>query len=157
MQRLHLNDAGQNDARQIKRPASAFPARADIYVCDQCGQDVTKYLRPGRAHVWSPMGPEIHVCSCGQQFLTGATEWHHFRYSERKRRLHQSVGLPFIFSAMLAIPGLGIYLLFQRSKVALVTALVIAVFPFLIFLIPFWVDVAASMWRTRMSSSSRLR
>jgi len=41
-----------------KVPASAFPSPADVYVCDKCGRDITKYFRRGQAHAWKPMRPE---------------------------------------------------------------------------------------------------
>jgi hypothetical protein len=66
----------------ITLPASAFPNRADVYVCDKCGRDITKHLRPGQSHTWAPMGRERYLCLCGQKYLTGAREWDHF--SERE-------------------------------------------------------------------------
>jgi hypothetical protein len=35
--------------------ASCFAERADIYVCDKCGRDLTKRFRPGQSHSWTPM------------------------------------------------------------------------------------------------------
>jgi hypothetical protein len=142
----------------IRLPASAFPSAADLYVCDKCGRDITKHLHPGRAHTWAPMGPERYACSCGQKYLTGATEWDHFGERERKHRVRDTFGLGVLFSAMSSIPGLLVYLalhfVFGLRRGALVTGLVIAAAPFVLMQITFWPDVVASMWRTRAGASS---
>jgi hypothetical protein len=134
-------------------PASAFPSPADTYVCDKCGTDITKYLRPGQAHVWKPMGPERYLCDCGQKYLTGATEWDHLGDWERKNRIRQTLGIGIFFSVLSSVIGLVGYLILRRSNSALTGALVIAAFPFLLVHIPFWASVAASMWRTRVGTS----
>jgi hypothetical protein len=59
----------------VKRPASEFPEAADVYVCDKCGRDMTRHLYRGRAHVRQPLGPVRYFCCCGQDYLSGATEW----------------------------------------------------------------------------------
>jgi DNA-directed RNA polymerase subunit RPC12/RpoP len=111
----------------IRLPASAFPSRADLYVCDKCGRDITKHLHPGRAHAWAPMGSERYACSCGQKYLTGATEWDHLGGHGRKRRVRDTFGLGVLFSAMSSIPGLLVYLalhfVFGLRREALVTGL----------------------------------
>lgn len=140
---LKLSNSGRTRLR-----ASLFPVRADVYVCDQCGTDVTKYLRHTRSHAWTPMGPERHRCECGREFLTGAVEWDHLADRQRQGRIRDSVGLPFFFSMILLVPSLVVYFLLHRSREALVAALVIIGFP-LLLTIPFWLSVFASMRRTR--------
>ena len=34
-----------------KLPASRFPEPADVYFCDKCGRDESRYLHQGQAHV----------------------------------------------------------------------------------------------------------
>lgn len=141
----------------VKLPASAFPDRAAVYVCDKCGRDVTKYFRPGQAHVWAPMGPERYRCVCGQRYLTGATEWDHFSDWERNRSVRDTLGLGVLFSAMSSILGLLAYLVlhlvFGLREGALFTGLVITVLPFFLMQITFWPEVVASMWRTRIGAA----
>src|SRR5258706_3114128 len=142
----------------LKLPASAFPSRADVYECDKCGRDVTKQFRPGRAHVWKPMGPERYQCRCGQKYLTGATEWDHLGSWERKNRIRQSFGLGVLFSAMCSVIGLVAYLYlrfgFGLPEAAFITALVITAAPFLLMNVSFWLSVIASIWRTRVGTST---
>jgi hypothetical protein len=140
-----------------KLPASAFPDRADVYVCDKCGRDITKHFRPGQAHVWAPMGDERHRCLCGKTYLTGATEWDHFGDWERNRRIRDTLGLGALFSVMSSIPGLLAYLVvrfvFGLREGALVVGLIIAFLPFSLMQIGFWPGVVASMWRTRIGTA----
>src|SRR5712691_3427119 len=104
MQRLNLDVP-----HKTQLPASAFPTRADVYVCEKCGRDITRHLQAGQAHVWEPMGPERYRCRCGQTYLTGATEWDHLGDWERKRRVSQTTGLAFLFSVVLSVPGCVVY------------------------------------------------
>jgi hypothetical protein len=134
-------------------PASAFPTPADVYVCDKCGRDVTKHLHRGQAHVWKPVGPNRYQCRFGQKYLTGAMEWDQLGEWERKRRIGQTVGLGILCSAAFSIVGLVVYLALHRSKAALICASAIAALPFLLMNVPFWLDVAASVWRTRVGTS----
>jgi hypothetical protein len=145
-----------NSRPLVKLPASAFPNRADAYMCDKCGRDITKYFRPGRAHVWAPMGPERFQCRCGQKYLTGAAEWDHLGDWERSRRVRGTFGLGILFSIILSIVGLPVYLvlhfIFGLGKGALIAGLAIATFPFFLVQITFWPGVVASMWRTRFGA-----
>jgi hypothetical protein len=140
----------------ITLPACAFPNRADIYVCDKCGRDISKHFRPGRAHVWTPMGPERVRRVCGQKYLTGATEWDHLGDWERNRRVRGTLGLGVFFSAMSSILGFLAYLvlhfIFRLQQGALITGLVIPALPFSLMQIGFWPGVGASIWRTRVGS-----
>jgi hypothetical protein len=136
--------------------ASAFPNRASIYKCDDCERDITKYLHPGKAHVWRAMGPERFQCSCGRKYLTGATEWDHLGNWERHNRISQTVGLGVLFSAMASILGFLVYLVFHFGlgcNEAATIAVGIAALPFVLMQVTFWPFVAASVWRTRVGKS----
>ena len=135
-------------------PASVFPAPADVYVCDKCGRDVTKYLHRGHAHVWQPMGPNRYHCQCGEKYLTGAAEWDYLGEWERKRRIRQTLGIGIFFSVLFSIVGLVVYLALHHSKGTLIGALALTAFPFLLVNVPFWLQVAVSIWRTRVGSSA---
>lgn len=141
----------------VTLPASAFPKRANVYTCDECNRNVTKYLRPREGHVWKPMGPERFQCTCGRKYVTGATEWDHLGDRERRRRISQTVGLGIFLSAMASILGLAVYLLlyfvFDCKQGAAVVALSIAAMPFVLMQVTFWPFVAASIWRTRVGRS----
>lgn len=141
----------------VTLPASAFPKQASLYMCDECNRNVTKYLRPGRAHVWKPMGRERFQCVCGRKYLTGATEWDHLGDWERRNRISQTVGLGIMFSALASILGLLVYLAFyygfECREGAVITGLSIAALPFIFMQVSFWPFVAASMWRTRVGKS----
>jgi len=139
----------------VTLPASAFPARADAYLCDKCERDITKHFRPATSHSWEPMGRERYECLCGQRYLTGAKEWDHLGDRERRRRATVTLVLAVIFSVMAAIPGLLVYMLLHFAlgyrEGALATGLVIAATPFVLIQISFWSAAIASMWRTRIS------
>jgi hypothetical protein len=136
-------------------PASAFPARADAYVCDKCKSDITKHFRPATSHSWEPIGRERYECLCGQRYLTGAKEWDHFGDRERGRRAIGTLVFGVIFSVMASIPGYLAYMLLHSAlgyrEGAVATGLVIAALPFVLIQISFWSAVIASMWRTRIS------
>jgi hypothetical protein len=138
-------------------PASAFPERADRYVCDKCGRDISKHFRGGRAHAQKPMGAERYLCRCGQKYLTGAIEWNHLGEWERARRVRDTFGLGILFSAMFSILGLLAFLvlrfIFDLRKGALIISLVITAFPFVLMQMTFWPDVVRSMWRTGVGPS----
>lgn len=140
----------------ISLPASTFPDKADAYICDKCGRDITKHFRPGESHTWTPMGRERYKCLCGQRYLTGATEWDHFSDWERSRRVRDTLGLGILVSAMFSIPGLLAYVVlhfvFGVREGAGITGWIITVLPFCLIQIGFWPGVVASMWRTRVGT-----
>jgi len=140
----------------ITRPASDFPERANVYVCDNCGRDITRHFRPGQAHVWRPMGPQRYQCFCGKKYLTGAAEWDHLGCWERSSRIRYTLGMGVVFSAMLSVVGFPVYLAlkfaFGLKAGAIGTGLVITAFPFCLMQLGFWPSVFASMWRTRIAS-----
>jgi hypothetical protein len=150
---LDLNPIG---LVKTKLPASAFPQRADVYVCDKCGRDITKYFQPGRAHVHTPMGPERFLCRCGQKYLTGATEWDHLSEWDRKQRTVPIFLFGSVLSVVFAVPGVLVYLALRRSTAALLSALAITALPFVLLVLaqlPGWLAILASIRRTRFGSS----
>ena len=96
--------------RRTRLPASCFPELADIYVCDACGLDITKYLRLPQSHSWRPLGPERYTCACGQRYLTGAVEWDHLGEWERRRRTREIIGLAVLLAVIGGLFGFVLYL-----------------------------------------------
>ena len=139
----------------IKRPASEFPEAADVYLCDKCGRDITAHLYRGRAHVRQPLGPVRYVCRCGQDYLSGATEWDYLSDWEKRQWLWD-IPLIFILFAVVAAYGAVAYLaVVHRGFVMIVLSLLGIPFA-LVFLwlfvlmsaIPF--QIVASILRTRV-------
>lgn len=149
MQTLNL------DPKRIQRPASESPEPADVYVCDKCGRDLTAHLHRGRAHVRPPLGPVRYVCRCGQDYLSGATEWDHLSDSEKRRWL-RDIPLIVILLAGLAAYGAVVYLavlhrtfiMIGLSLIGIPFALVFLLMFILMSSIPF--EIASSIWRTRV-------
>ena len=139
-----------------KLKASKFPERAEVYLCDNCGRDISKHFRPLQSHSWRPMGPERYRRSCGQKYQTGATEWEHLSHGERKRRISQTFAVGFFLSIARSVVGLVLYLglqsVFRVHQAAGIVALTVSVLPLALMQMTFWPGVMASMWRTRFSS-----
>jgi hypothetical protein len=51
------------------------------------------------------MGPERYQCLCGKKYLTGATEWDHFRHWEGSRGIRYTLGLGVLFPTILSVPA----------------------------------------------------
>jgi hypothetical protein len=138
-------------------PASSFPERADVYICDKCARDVTKHFRPRQSHTWAPIGPARFTCRCGQRYVTGAIEWDHLGLPERHSRVRQTFVLAIFLSGIFSILGVLIYFalrfLFDLRQAGFLVALFITALPFVWLQITFWPEVLASMWRTRVGSS----
>jgi hypothetical protein len=119
-------------------------------------RDVSDLVERMSGSLW---GRRCFECLCGQKYLTGATEWDHLGDWERRRRLEQIFGLGILFSAFFLVPGLVVYFALHRSRTAFITAFCIAALPFSLMFVPFSLEVAASMWRTRTSGtgSERIR
>src|SRR5436853_3747309 len=101
-----------NKPEKIQLLASEFPNRADIYICDNCGRDVTKHFRARVSHSYPPYGPDRFVCVCGDTYLSGAIEWDNIGPRERRRRLVNLFGIFFVLFFVLGIFGLPIGLIF---------------------------------------------
>ena len=140
MDLLHLN--------KTRLPASAFPEPAEEYFCDKCERDITKHLHRHGGHGLRMVGREHYLCHCGQKYLTGATEWVHLGW-ERKLHIRSTFGESIVVSVLFAIVGFAIYFGFGRSRAALIVAGVITALPFLLMQAAFWLEVAASIRRTR--------
>jgi hypothetical protein len=138
----------------VTLPAGAFPERADAYVCDKCGRDITEHFRPPTSHSWEPMGPERYECLCGHEYLTGPREWNHLGYPEKRQRVKSTLMFGVLSSVIASIPSLLAYFFlrfaFGLREGALATSLIIIALPFVLIQIKFWPRVIASMWRTRM-------
>jgi hypothetical protein len=141
-----------NKQDPIKRPASSFPERADIYECDNCGADLTKHLRCPVSHSWPPYGPMRCVCQCGRAYLTGAVEWECLSTRERRERLGVIFALSLSLLVVLAIPGAFIGLLIgylAASRMwAIRIGLIIAITPGLCMLVFEIGKISLSIWRT---------
>jgi len=102
------------------------------------------------------MGPDKYVCRCGEKYLTGATEWDYFSERERRKRVGDTFGLGLVFSAMISVLSVVVYLVlhfvFHRSREAFAIAFFITAFPFFLMVVPFGIEVAASVWRTRVGA-----
>jgi hypothetical protein len=142
----------------VKRPASEFPEAADVYVCDKCERDITRHLHRGRAHVRPRLGPVRYSCGCGQDYISGATEWDYLSNWEKRQWL-RDIPLIFIFFAILAGSVSLVYFAVVRRNVILM-ALSFAAIPFgivcfrlfiVMTAIPF--QSAASLLRTRAFGS----
>jgi hypothetical protein len=136
--------------------ASAFPEPADVYLCDKCGSDVTVHLQRGRAHVRQPLGPVRYFCRCGQDYLSGATEWDYLSDWEKRQWLADIPLMCILFTALAGFVVFAYFALVRRSAVMILLSVVGVPFAaaFLrLFIItsavPF--EIAASRWRTRGS------
>ena len=99
------------------------------------------------------MGPNRYQCQCGEKYLSGASEWDYLGEWERKRRIRQTLGIGTFLSLPFSMIGLVVHLALHHSKGALIGGTVLAALPFLLVNVPFWLQVAASIWRTRVGSS----
>ena len=142
---------------QVKLPASAFPKSADFYICDKCGQDITMQLHPPRSHALPPIGPERYQCRCGEKYATGAIEWDHLSDWKRRNQIREVFIFGILLSVMSIVISGPVYFVlrheFNAARVALVAAVLITAFPFCAISIPFLLDLAASVSRTRSGTS----
>jgi hypothetical protein len=152
MQALNLDP---KQAPVIKRPASEFPDAADVYLCDECGRDITSHLHRGRAHVRQPLGPVRYVCRCGQDYLSGATEWDYLSVWKKRQWLRD---FPLIFISFAAVAAYGAvayfaavhrgFIIILLSLLGIPFALAFLGLFFLMVATPF--QIVASILRTRV-------
>jgi hypothetical protein len=140
-------------------PGSAFPERADVYVCDNCDADITKYLRLHAAHARPAYGPMRYRCVCGTKYLTGTLEWDDLSSRQQRSRV---LDLPatflfgFVIMWIVALPvGLIAWLIFHTVKAGLVVALVVAMVPALVFPVIEVAGILRSIIRTRFISGEQ--
>jgi len=143
-------------------PASRFPDSAEVYFCDDCGKDLTKYLHQGKAHVWRQLAPAWFVCRCGRKYLSGAAEWDNLSNWEQRQRVRQ-LGVGLVLFALLSISCTLAYFGWRHRSVALLALLAIALIPSVVvaklfgFVLLDAFEIAASIWRTRFSGRSASR
>ena len=98
------------------------------------------------------MGAQRYVCRCGRKWLSGKVEWDHLGDWERKRRLGETLLLSVLSSVASAATASVIYFALHAIGIgggAFLTAIVIAVLPAVLIILPFVFHVAASILRTR--------
>jgi hypothetical protein len=141
-------------------PASRYPERADVYLCDKCGEDLTRRFFVRKGHGSTPLGPPTFYCLCGARYLSGTREWDQMEANEKRtalRFMRISALLAFPPLISLAATALGFY---QHEK-----GLTISGFTFLVLTSPLSLflvfsflsirDIAASIYRTRISKGRR--
>jgi hypothetical protein len=132
---------------------SKYPEWAQVYVCDQCGADLTKFVRRGwGSHGANRIGPASRTCSCGKVFETGYVEWDHLTSVEQR---HESRGfLPLLLIVLVVSAGLGVpigfltYETFGSWKAGFVGTMLAGGLLVLYVNLSFWVTVTASRRRT---------
>ena len=140
-------------------PASRFPDPAEVYFCDNCGRDLTKYLHQGKAHVWRQLAPAWFVCRCGRKYLSGAAEWDNLSNWEQRQRVRQ-LGVGLVLFALLSISCTLAYFGWRHRSVALLALLAIALIPSIViaklfgFVLLDTFETAASIWRSQLRSGS---
>jgi hypothetical protein len=140
-------------------PGARFSEPADAYFCDDCGRDITKHLHRGQAHVRQPIGPVRYVCICGKSYPSGATEWDYLSQWAKRQWLSDLWFGGLLFVLLLIPVGLG-YAAWRRHSVILLAVFSAVLILALVFLRLFgimllgFVDIARSMWRTRVRSIS---
>jgi hypothetical protein len=135
-------------------PASRFPDPADLYFCDNCGEDLTKGLYRDQAPLWQPLRPMWCVCQCGCKYLSGGSEWDDLTAWEREQRIAQ-LSIGFVLFALLVIPVLLAYFALRYGGAALLAIVGIALIPSVLAAKPMGFalldvyEIIASIWRTR--------
>lgn len=155
--------AASMDALNLNTPprkllAGQFPAPADEYICDRCGQDITKYLYHGQAHVRRPLGPIRYTCQCGQSYLSGRTEWDYLSNWAKRQWLMDIVLALVLLSGLAGFGILAYFAVTHRSAVLLtiasmLLALSIPLVPLYLAILAIPASIAASLWRTRIRGS----
>jgi hypothetical protein len=62
------------------------------YFCEQCGADLTKFVRRRNPEASPLIGKDTGVCRCGREYLTGLIEWDHLT-TEQKRKIYKRLAL----------------------------------------------------------------
>lgn len=139
-------------------PVSRFPAKADRYVCDLCGRDVTRKVHRVHGHGGPIIGPTRFTCVCGARYLTGMTEWDHLgRFMRRSRMRFLVFGsaflLPLVLFVVLARSAWDHHspLVFALCCLAGLFSLPFAVFGILELSTVY--SIFTSIWRTRFAKS----
>lgn len=148
---------GLSDASLSSLPASRFPERAEVYLCDKCGEDITRHFYVRHGHGGTPIGSPTFYCVCGERYLSGAREWDQLRpYEKRSEFVGGGIAALFAvtFLVSLTAAALGIYR-HNRALTIAGVALTLLTSPFSVGL---WIcflmvrDLATSIFRTRILS-----
>jgi hypothetical protein len=129
-----------------KFPASAFPERAGVYLCDHCARDITKHLKPRRAHVLQVIGPpDIHAVAVngGAQAPLNGTTWTIAR-GAITCLVRSSAALCVAASSVLAAL---VYVALRGWTGAAMSALLTVAIPSVLPMAVLSIEIAASMWR----------
>ena len=146
-----MHSWNQLELNSVRLPVSKFPEWAQVYVCDTCGRDVTRFMRRNwSSHQGPPLGPETQTCVCGRVYKTGFVEWEHLTLREQQRR---SGGTLLIYIALVLVfgfPGVAIgwlsYVTLGNWKVGFLGTLLVAVG---------WATYINLKWRFKIRSSQR--
>lgn len=151
------------DLNKFQRPASEFPERAEVYVCDVCGRDITKHLPRRQAHVWDDLGPPFYTCKCGTRYRTFQMEWDSFSYWEKRDYVVKAVvpwvGIGVLLAGFLLLARLAfLYPNFVTIGLTILCAIPAAVLGSLFMAMSYdLLELPASLWRTRVADRFRLR
>jgi len=144
------------DLNKIQLPASEFPERAEIYVCDVCGIDITKHLPRGQAHAWDLLGRPFYRCKCGQRYRTFQREWDSLTDWEKRDYIVKFV-VPWLATGILVVGFLLLVRSAYRYPSFLTVGLSILCFIPKVVLAVFFIlisydllELPASLWRTRV-------
>lgn len=148
---------GLSDASRGSLPASQFPEHAHTYFCDKCGEDIAQHFVIRHGHGSPPLGPPTFYCECGERYLSGTREWDDLGSNEKRISLGllgitALFALPFVVS--LTAAALGAH---EHNKALMIAGAILTVLtaPFSVFLVPGFLevrDIAASIYRTRISN-----
>jgi hypothetical protein len=151
------------DLNRVQRPASEFPERAEVYVCDICGRDITKQLPRDHAHASQILGAPFYTCLCGQKYRTGLQEWDSMSPADHWNFLLRAV----VPGSLMGLPLIGFIFLVRSTYLhpgyLLLAICVVAAVPSFVFAIFFTIaglegmDIFASLWRTRVRGRLQLR
>jgi hypothetical protein len=145
-----------NEVSAGSLPASRFPERAGAYLCDKCGKDITKNFYVRKGHGTPRLGPPTFYCEFGERYLSGTREWDQLGTNEQRTtlrflRISAILTLPFFISLAALVAGIYEH---NRTLMILGTVLTVLTSPLSIFLAFCSLeirDIAASIYRTRVS------
>jgi len=113
-------------ATNTQLPASAFPEPAEVYICDNCGRDITRHLPRQQSPSSRAIGPQRYACACGQGWLTGLAEWDHMEGWERRNQIRGTVLLSIILSVLATLTYLVLRYLFSWGGAGIAAAIIAA-------------------------------
>jgi len=75
------------------------------YACDQCGADLSRFIRTRSSHAGPAIGQEKRVCRCGHEYSTGRVEWDNLSTEQRHSILKRTLFGCLFFFGILAFAG----------------------------------------------------